>query len=718
MLLKSITVPAPVTLAKEDPVGVALSRLAKHRLPGAPVLEDGRVEGVLDLFDALAAPVDAPVAAVMKTDFPRLKTSDPVDAVISFIQPAHPVVDEAGFYAGVVSQQALSALLRNSANRSRHRADAILECVHNGILAIDVDGIVTMCNKAAGRLLDIEPEELIGRSVNDIVPMNKCILPRVIDTGRPEFSRKIVIKGRTMVSNHTPLVVDGVIAGATAVFQDITELERVSSELNSVRQLYNQLDTIIESSFDGIMVTDSKGHGVRINKALARLTGLDESHFVGKPIEDLFKTGIFGFESITIKALKEGRIVTGVQYILPTNKEVIVTGTPIFDQEGRIAWVLTNVRDVTELNNLKEKLRQSQILTARYHAELSQLLVEKLRHDAVIAESKEMLKVLQLAVRAAQVDSTVLITGESGVGKEVVARIIHNAGERAKQGNLIQINCGAIPENLLEAELFGYEPGAFTGCRKQGKMGLFELANKGTVLLDEIAEMPLNLQVKLLRFLQEQEVYRLGGTKPIKLDVRVIAATNKDLWACVQQGLFREDLFYRVNVIPIAVPPLRQRREDIVPLTLHFLKEYKARYGVEKRLEPKALAALEDYPWPGNVRELENFIERLGALYEDNLLSAENVVEQLYRSEKRLPPVTVNHLIPLKDAQEIVEKELLSMALSRCKTTRRAADALGIAHSSVVRKAARYNLKAVQLWTTKNGAGGADEPGSNISAKH
>ncbi len=582
-----------------------------------------------------------------------------------------------------------------------HYMKEILDCTHNGILAINTDSIITACNKAAGHLLGIRSVDVVGKPVNDLFPNNECMLPRVISTGQSEYSRKIFINNRTMVSNHTPLVVNGKIVGAVAVFQDITELERVSSELASVRQLYHQLDAIIESSFDGIMVTDSRGKGVRINKALARLTGLDESHFVGKPIADLFRKGIFKCESVTIKALQEGRTVTGTQYVNPTGKEVLVTGNPIFNSDGSVAWVLTNVRDITELNQLKEKLRESQILTARYHEELSQLLVEKIRHDNIIAESKGMHKILILAMKAAQTDSTVLITGESGVGKEVVARLIHNSSERAKYGTLIQINCGAIPENLLEAELFGYEAGAFTGAGKRGKMGLFELANNGSIMLDEITEMPLNLQVKLLRVLQEQELYRVGGTRPIKLNVRIIAASNKDLMECVRLGSFREDLFYRINVIPINIPPLRQRQEDIAPLALHFFKEINAKYGVEKRLEPKGLAVMEEYPWPGNVRELKNVIERLVVLSEDTVISSQQVAEHLYRNERQsLPPVVVNSLLPLKDAHEIMERDLLNMALSRWKTTRRAAEALGIAHSSVVRKIARYNIKAVQKWTT------------------
>lgn len=700
MILKKIVEPSPVVLKKDELVSTAIARLLFHKTYGAPVVEEERVEGVLLLLDALACAGDARVEEVMRVDFPNLKISDSVETITFGVLPVYPVVDLNGYFAGIISGSTVNNLLRNSLNFSHHRTEVILECTHNGILAIDIDGMITVCNSAAGRLLGMEPKDVVGKPVNDLIPMNKCILLRVLKTGEPENSRKITIKGRKMVSNNTPLVMKGNKVGAVAVFQDITELERVSSELDSVRQLYNQLDAIIESSFDGIMVTDSKGKGMRINKALARLTGLDESHFVGKPIDDLFRKGIFKCESVTIKALQEGRTVTGVQYIVPTSKEVLVTGNPIYDSGGRLVMVLTNVRDVTGLNQLKEKLRESQMLTARYHAELSQLLVEKLRHDVVIAESREMLRVLNLAVRVAQANSTVLITGDSGVGKEVVARVIHTKSERFKSGELIQINCGAIPGNLLEAELFGYEPGAFTGARKQGKVGLFELANKGSIMLDEIAELPLNLQVKLLRVLQEQEVYRLGGTKPIKLDVKVIAATNKDLWTCVLKGTFREDLFYRINVVPINVPALRQRRGDIVPLVMHFLKVFKEKYGVEKHLEPKALAMLENYPWPGNVRELENVIERLEVLCEGDLISAQQLAEQLYRKDgKTLPPLIVNSLLPLKEAQEMLEKELLSMALSGCKTTRKAAQVLGIAHSSVVRKAARHNMKATQQWT-------------------
>lgn len=464
-------------------------------------------------------------------------------------------------------------------------------------------------------------------------------------------------------------------------------------QLASVQQLNRELDAIIESSYDGIAIIDQEGRGIRINKAHARLTGLDASHFEGKYFADLSKNGFFQYESITAKAVRERRTVTSVQKI-NTGKEVLVTSNPIFDAEGNLSRVVNNVRDVTELHQLKEELKKSKLQATRYQTELSQYMLEQLKKDKIIAESPSMMKLFNLAVRAAQTDATVLILGESGVGKEVLSRVIHNKSNRMAAGGFIQINCGAIPENLLESELFGYEPGAFTGANPKGKAGMFEIANRGTLLLDEIADLPLNLQVKLLRVLQEQEVYRIGGTSPIKLDVRIIAATNRNIWKCVQEGSFREDLFYRLNVFPIEVPPLRKRKEDILPLAMHFIQLYKEKYRVQKRLDSEALPILEAYNWPGNVRELQNVLERLMVITDEELIQAAQIQVQLAKfSTEFASPIIVNELFPIKEATEMVEKELIRMAYEYYPSIRKAAKVLGLEHSNILRKAAKYGIK-------------------------
>jgi transcriptional regulator with PAS, ATPase and Fis domain len=298
-----------------------------------------------------------------------------------------------------------------------------------------------------------------------------------------------------------------------------------------------------------------------------------------------------------------------------------------------------------------------------------------------------MRHIYDLATWVGQVDSTVLILGESGVGKEVIAHTIVRSSDRRDEP-FIKVNCGAIPENLLESELFGYEKGSFTGADRKGKPGMFELAHKGTLLLDEVAEIPLNLQVKLLRAIQEQEIMRVGGTKPIKLEVRIIAATNKNLDERVKNGEFREDLFYRLNVIPITVPPLRDRKEDIPPLIEHFLRRYNDKYKLSKTISPQVIERLVNYDWPGNVRELQNIVERMVVLTREDGISLINIPPQIKPlvEKERYFHVDVADVIPLKDALFQVEKKLIIKALQKYGTTRRAAEALGVDQSTVVRK--------------------------------
>jgi len=304
-----------------------------------------------------------------------------------------------------------------------------------------------------------------------------------------------------------------------------------------------------------------------------------------------------------------------------------------------------------------------------------------------------MKKIIELSTRVARVDSTVLITGESGVGKEIIAKLIHRASKRSS-GPLIRINCGAIPENLLESELFGYESGAFTGARKDGKPGMFELAEGGTLFLDEIGEMPFSLQVKLLRVLQEREIVRVGGTKPTKVDVRIVTATNSNLEEMVANGTFREDLYYRLNVVNIAIPPLRERVDDIPHLALHFIKKFNTKYNMNKKMTLEAIDRLCQYSWPGNVRELENLIERLVVMVREEEIGVQHLPDSLQgRTEvDKGNVVSISEIVPLKKALEEVEKQLLSKALHKYGSTRKVAKVLGINQSTVVRKANRYEL--------------------------
>ncbi|MBX6395365.1 MAG: sigma 54-interacting transcriptional regulator, partial [Alicyclobacillaceae bacterium] len=341
-------------------------------------------------------------------------------------------------------------------------------------------------------------------------------------------------------------------------------------------QSHDQLNAIIDNAYDGILIADELGYVVRVNPAFCRLSGLPESAYVGKHLTELVKTGIFREPSVTWQALQERRPISGIQRY-PTGQEHLVSAVPIVNGEGDIKGAVANIRDMTELSRLREQLEATQEKSRQYESELQDLR-KRLAQDEIVAVSPAMAKVIELAGRVANFDSTVLILGESGVGKEVVARYIHRVGNRS-DGPFVEINCGALPEDLLESELFGYEPGAFTGARRTGKTGLFEAADGGILFLDEIGEMSPALQVKLLRVIQDQEFTRVGGVETVRVNCRIIAATHRDLKEQVRRGLFREDLFYRLYVVPIYIPPLRERPEDIPALVQYYLKKYNEKYG-------------------------------------------------------------------------------------------------------------------------------------------
>lgn len=478
--------------------------------------------------------------------------------------------------------------------------------------------------------------------------------------------------------------------------------ENGSLKLDGVKKRYREVESALENSFDGVMITSNKGIGMRVNPALLRLTGLDEKRFVGKKIDSLTKEGFFAYEPITIRALREKRIVTGVQEI-NTGKAVTVTGVPVMNSNKKIVRVITNVRDLMELNRLKEDMQKSQELLLRYQSELAALRFEMAKSQHIIAQSEDMLSVLETAFYVANSDANILILGESGVGKDVIARFIHVNSYREGKGGFIKVNCGAIPRELMESEFFGYERGAFTGARQNGKRGYFELADDGTLFLDEIADLPLDLQGKLLRVLEDKEIIRIGAEKPIKVNVRIVAATNKDLDEMVAAKNFRRDLFYRLNVVPITVPPLRERSEDISVLLAHFLAQFNEKYHVYKSFSREVLHLLLNYTWPGNVRELKNLVERMVITTRDAVIQPEHLPQAMIARAKGCPPVSILFMendylrdqLRSKNMKAIldeVERKIILLALNEHKSSRKVGEILGISHSSVINKLRKYRL--------------------------
>lgn len=444
----------------------------------------------------------------------------------------------------------------------------------------------------------------------------------------------------------------------------------------------DMLDAIIEHSFDGIYITDGNANTIKLNSAYETITGLKKDDLLGKDMNNLVRQGIVS-ESGSLMAIESKEPVTLYQEF-KTGKKALITSSPILNEQGEVIMVVTNVRDLTEIYCLKKEVQKTAEQKEKLEKEIANLR-DKLFDSDLVARDKKVLSVLYLANRAAPLDVTVLLTGETGVGKEMFAKYIYqNSNRRGKP--FVKVNCGAIPHNLIESELFGYEKGAFTGASKDGKMGLLEVADTGTIFLDEIGELPFNLQVKLLRVLQEGEIERIGSTKPRKIDVRVISATNRNLEEMVKNQSFRQDLYYRVNVFPITIPPLRERDDDIEPLIHRFAGEFNKKYAMHKEFTREAIAAMKKYNWPGNIRELRNIVERAMIVSTEDRITAESLPGEVIRSASGSEKVVCEKVVDLKAHLESIEKKYMDSALEQYGNVRDAAKSLGMTASTFVRK--------------------------------
>jgi PAS domain S-box-containing protein len=459
-----------------------------------------------------------------------------------------------------------------------------------------------------------------------------------------------------------------------------------AEEMERLRELNREYEVMFESSLDGLVVADGTGRLLRVNRSYLGISGAAEADVVGHTVQELAERGFFS-ASATQLAVENRRPVTAEQIFQNGTVRTLNTANPVFDDRGEVIRIVTNVRDMSAVHRLETELKEAKDSADRYAAILESMN-RRTRQEHYTARSAGMRGVFRRALEYAATAAPVLITGESGTGKEVAADFMHTHSPR-RDKPLLKINCGAIPEQLLEAELFGYEGGAFTGARKQGRIGLFEAANGGTVFLDEIGELPQPLQVKLLRFVQGKEFYRLGGSRLTTVDVRIMAATNRPLEDMVEQRAFRADLFYRLNVLSLCIPALRERSEDIVPLAHFFLRRFGTRYGREKALSPQVCAVFEQYAWPGNIRELENLLERLSIVDTGPVILPRHLPRRM-SGEGELFPRTAG---PYREALEAFEKEYWSRALKNYSSYREAAAALGVDHSTIVKKAARYGIR-------------------------
>lgn len=450
--------------------------------------------------------------------------------------------------------------------------------------------------------------------------------------------------------------------------------------------LNNEFQGLLNCIKDGIFITDGAGKVVACNDASLNFCYAKKETLIGKNMRDLVEDGTFD-DSVALKVIEKGAPVTEMQKSLTDKADLLVTGTPFF-LDNEIAYVVITERDVTELVKLENTLNQLKEITetSLYHQSIMPFIKSEL-----VFESPVMIDMINMVARISASDATVLIQGESGTGKSMIAKFIYQNSLR-RDKPFVELNCGAIPENLLESELFGYEGGAFTGANSKGKIGLFEIANGGTIFLDEISSIPAHLQVKILRVLQEKEIMRVGGTKYIPIDIRIISATNSDLEALVKTGEFRKDLFYRLNVCQFTMPALRERREDIAPLCEFFMKKFNAKYHCNKILSPSAKKLLHCYTWPGNIRELENIIERIIIINTADMITSENIAPLFPMSNLEAAPHNNSGSIDLKSEIENFEKNVIMTKAKYCKTVTELSHSLSIDKSTVTRKLQKYGI--------------------------
>ncbi len=571
--------------------------------------------------------------------------------------------------------------------------EQILQFSNHGVIATNKEGNITFVNKRAKQILKFSKRKIIGVHISRLLPKTGELIMECLKTGRSQVGSRILDKGVNLIVNINSIKHGRKVEGVVCNFQNMEEFEAAARKLESFDFLDRQLKTVFDSSSDGIWICDKEGRVVNINRASEKFGGIKREDIIGKKVSDLIKDGLYS-NYVTDEVIQTKRPISQLQHIKNTNKTVLCTGIPAFDGNGKISLVVINERDMTQLEAMKKQLEETRKEKEKYKDELVELSMLELKRQKIVAESEQMRQIMRTLLKLAHMEVTdILFLGESGTGKGLLTKFIHNNSKRKKKP-FIQINCAALPENLLEAELFGYEKGAFSGARERGKPGLFELANEGTLFLDEIGDLPFSLQAKLLKYLDDHEVMRLGGTKPNLIDCIIIAATNQDLEKLVEQKKFRQDLFYRLNIITIKIPPLRERSEDIFELANSFLNHYNTSYKLKKKLNPLALSLLQAYSFPGNVRELKNLIKKAVVMSEgdviDNMLLSSVGSEVL---EEWSHDTTYNRKIQnLTDVLSVLEKEMLKNAMRHCKSTREMARFLNISQPSVVRKLKKHNL--------------------------
>jgi len=559
----------------------------------------------------------------------------------------------------------------------------VLDSIIEGIIIVDSESKVLYLNKNAQKLLNL-PSDIVGKKVDEVVKNTRLHI--VVQTGIPEIDQVQHTENAVIITSRIPIKDEkGKIIGAVAVFRDITSVRKLAEEITNLKEIEAQLKAIIDSTNDAISVADENGIVRMVNKAYTKITGYSPEDVIGKPATIDIAEG----ESIHMLIAKLRQPIYNAKLkVGPAKKEVIVNATPLF-VKGRFKGSVAVVHDVSEIFRLTAELEEVKRLIRHMRAQYT--------FDDIVGDSRVIQIAKEQAKKVAQTPATVLLRGESGTGKELFAHAIHNSSPR-KNKPFISVNCAAIPESILESELFGYEEGSFTGALQGGKKGLVEEADSGTLFLDEVGKLPLSLQPKLLRFIESKEFVPVGGRNVKKVDVRIIAATNMELEKMVRSGAFLPDLYFRLNVFPIYLPPLKERKEDIPKIAMHIVKKLNQQYGrMVEGISPAVIKYITSRDWSGNVRELENFFGRvmINMGPEERFIEIKHLPEDSgIRTEKEESEILPLGERTLKDLVEEYERKIILTALKQVNGDKsEAAKLLDISIRTLYYKMERYNIE-------------------------
>lgn len=688
MKAKEVMILNPISLSVTKTLKDAAEMFSNHNIGIIFIIDDvGHLVGTFskkNLFQAIKEDksLDVNIVEFMSTSIKCIYEEEDVSTIFEKMQEVFPVIDYNNKLVGILYKEELLKIYNKKLTFAMKHLHTILNSTNNGIVAIDSHLNISFFNKAAGKLLEVDYDKMEGKNIYEIIPNSR--LPYVLKNRVKEIGKTMYYRGKKFLTNRTPIIHEHQVIGAVVVFQDMTDYNYLLTKLQEEKNVNNILNTILEMAYDGIVVTDEKGYITMMSKAYIKFLGIDHKKVIGKHVTEIIENTRLHI------VLKTGRAETADLQKIKGNY-MIASRIPVI-KDGEIMGSVGKVlfRNIEDLNILHKRITKMDKELARYKREWKNANEAYYSFDHIIGESEEIKRAKSLGEKVAYSFSNVLLLGESGTGKELFAHAIHKKSKRS-QFPFVKVNCAAIPNELLESELFGYEEGSFTGAQKKGKMGKFQAADGGTIFLDEIGDMSLQMQAKLLRVLQEKEIEKIGSISTEKVDVRVIAATNQDLEDLVKKGKFRADLFYRLNVLTIQIPPLRKRKRDIDILVQYFVDKICNAMGryIEKVSE-KAMMYLRNYDWPGNIRELENVLERAV-----NIMDKEVIIQPKHLPKEiiNIEQIGLDQVMSLRQSVEEAEKRSIVQALKATNENKtKAAKLLEISRASLYEKLQKYHL--------------------------